>query len=171
MLWRNTPEVDPTSGVAQPAEKLVDRPPTASSDEPASTDSKQSTEDLGVASSPPTRFSRLEAELVEAAAPVLRSVMPGLTSSQLASCAHLYALHIQNNQCSDTSYDTARDIVQESVRKLANFSIDELRQVHAASTTLCLHDPYLDRARYRRFPKALRTELWKTSAATTESVA
>mmetsp|Transcript_168796 Transcript_168796/g.542502 ORF Transcript_168796/g.542502 Transcript_168796/m.542502 type:complete len:608 (-) Transcript_168796:42-1865(-) len=98
-----------------------------------------------------------ELDLLSAAAPVLRSSLPGLTSSQLVSCAELYAKRssISGEPCDEI----VQDIVHEAVRKLSNFKSSELRRLRDASLAAGVPDPYLERARRRRFPKGLRREL------------
>jgi len=93
----------------------------------------------------------LDQELLNLAGPVLCAAMQGLSTSQLATCAEIFA--------SKGHKAVVSTILRESVRRLSNFSIADLRKLHAASQSAGISDPYLERARYRRFPKALRKEL------------
>jgi len=104
-----------------------------------------------------------EALLAVAASPVLCPAVQGLTASQLTSCAELYARQALRTGALD-DLNALQTIVQEAVRKLSNFSVSELRRLHAAALSISAVpdgalDPYLERARRRRFPKALRKEL------------
>eukprot|EP00927_Polykrikos_kofoidii_P039405 TRINITY_DN33802_c0_g1_i1.p1 TRINITY_DN33802_c0_g1~~TRINITY_DN33802_c0_g1_i1.p1 ORF type:complete len:627 (+),score=113.87 TRINITY_DN33802_c0_g1_i1:86-1966(+) len=111
------------------------------------------------------RVPQAEADLLGIASPVLRSAMQGLSAAQLTASAEAYALlyatsaSSPKNNALDVVVDTMRDIVQESVRKLSNFGVPELRRLNAAARRVGLDDPYLERARRRRFPRALRAEL------------
>jgi len=99
--------------------------------------------------------SGTEIDLLLAASPVLRSALEGLNAEQLTCAAELYA-----RLDDDVADDTVEDLVQESVRKLATFSSPQLRRLWiAAATCEKLSDPYLEKARRRRFPKELRREL------------
>jgi len=90
--------------------------------------------------------------------PVLRTALQGVTAPQLAACAEVYSFHAQNCNSSG-ELSIMREIVQEAVRKLSNFSQEDLRRLHDACVRSRLRDPYLDRARVKRFPKALQLEL------------
>eukprot|EP00434_Breviolum_minutum_P020745 symbB.v1.2.018298.t1/scaffold1381.1/size245675/15 len=92
----------------------------------------------------------LHETLLETARPLVTSALQGLSPSQLALAAELY---------SPGDLGTVQLILREALRRLSNFSLDEIRRLHAACTRCGLDDPYLLRARYRRFPKALRKEL------------
>lgn len=100
-----------------------------------------------------------EEAVVELAAPVIRSTLHGLTPGQLASCAEVYVLHSKSAGSSGASVETIRAIVREGVRKLSNFSAVDMCRLHDAAEAAGVEDPYLARARRRRFPKALRNHL------------
>lgn len=106
--------------------------------------------------------SASEVRLLTAAAPVLRSCLPGVLPGQLAACAELYAMQPGMD-------DVVRDIVHEAVRRSSNLEASELRRLWAAASTAGLADPYLERARRRRFPKALRRELRHQEADAADS--
>ncbi|CAK0875453.1 unnamed protein product [Prorocentrum cordatum] len=106
--------------------------------------------------------AELELELVAAAAPVLRSSSQGLSAEQLVDCCEVYAQLAEREAPGGgvgAHAEVVRDLLQEAVRKLSNFSPDGLRRLHAAALQAGSLDPYLDWARQRRFPKALRQEL------------
>jgi len=102
----------------------------------------------------------VEAELLAAAAAVLRSAAQGLTSTQLAACAMAYAtLFKSGGDTAGVVPSTMQSIVQEAVRKLSNFAVADLRRLHEAASAVGTSDPYFERAQRRRFPRALRKEL------------
>jgi len=117
----------------------------------------------GNATSTNSSFHRpnIEAEFLELAAPVLCSSLQGLSPVQLARCAEVYATNHMNGAATPGATDASvvHDIVKESVRRLSNFSVDDLRRLHAAAQSTGVQDGCFERARYRRFPKALRNEL------------
>jgi len=102
----------------------------------------------------------LEVELLQMASPVIKSSVPGLSAKQLAACAEAYS-RVPSQQ----SKETVQCLVQEAIRKLSNFELADLRRLHDAAVVLGVDDPYLDRARMRKFPKALRVELRYRKAA------
>merc|ERR1712032_381307 len=67
-----------------------------------------------------------EAELVRVAAPVLRSTIQGLSPTQLVSCAELCTHNLlQADAMTSQTAALVRDIVQESVRRLSNFTTSD----------------------------------------------
>lgn len=92
--------------------------------------------------------------LAEAAIPILRASVQGLSTPQLLACAELYAA-----LPTAVSSEVLRDVIQEAVRKLSNFTPGELKRLWVAAQSSGKSDPYLERGRRRRFPKALRKEL------------
>lgn len=92
----------------------------------------------------------LHTELLSAAGPPLGIAVQGLSPSQLALCTELFA---------GQESSTAKALLRESIRRLSNFSVEDLRRLHAAAHAAGMQDPYLERAQRRRFPKALRKEL------------
>eukprot|EP00931_Biecheleriopsis_adriatica_P050415 TRINITY_DN29189_c0_g1_i1.p1 TRINITY_DN29189_c0_g1~~TRINITY_DN29189_c0_g1_i1.p1 ORF type:complete len:609 (-),score=147.41 TRINITY_DN29189_c0_g1_i1:101-1927(-) len=119
------------------------------------TDAAQSDTDQAASARP------LHQELLSAAGPVLSSAAQGLSTSQLAACVELFA---QSDAAKGDVAPTVHLLMRESVRRLSNFSAADLRRLHAASHAAGMPDPYLERARRRRFPKALRKELRSASA-------
>lgn len=121
------------------------------------------------------RPPQVELELAAAAAPVLRGAVQGLSPRQLVACVELYAVlggGVGREGGSNGSVaqpaaerDTVRDLVQEAVRRLSNFSAEELLRLWDAALLAGVSDPYLERARRRRFPKALRKQLRDEEAA------
>jgi len=108
----------------------------------------------------------VEVELALAASPVLRASLQGLTAGQLAASAEVFAacgVHSPAN--ADACRETMRDIAREAIRKLSTFGHEDLRTLRAAALHLDVLDPYLERARRRRFPKALRNALRSEEAA------
>lgn len=106
--------------------------------------------DTSEASAVPQRS--LHESLLDAAKPLVTSVLQGLRPAQLVVAAELYAK-------GDNDPSTVHLILRESLRRLSNFSRDEIRRLNAACVSCGLEDPYLARAQKRRFPKALRKEL------------
>lgn len=104
------------------------------------------------------KISESEAALVEAAAPILRTSVQGLPAAHLASCAEVYALHALS--CGKAvDKETISCLLQEAVRKLSNCNFEDIKRLHEASHAVGITDLYLERARFRRFPKALRNHL------------
>jgi len=103
-----------------------------------------------------------EIALMQTAAPFLREALRGVASTQLASCAEVYAMHALSSSGS-TSPDkcvVAGDIMCEAVRKLSGFSAEDLVRLHDASIVFGVREePLLARARQRHFPKAIRKSL------------
>lgn len=104
-----------------------------------------------------------ELELLEVAGPLLRNAVQGLTARQLASCSELVALQAKGGGSAYKSQELLNALVLESVRKLSNFKVPDLRRLHAAASSLDPPSAVLERARWRRFPRALRKELRKSS--------
>lgn len=104
-----------------------------------------------------------EVDLVLSAIPVLQGAVQGLRSNSLVATAELYAACSQDPQCADTGGKEARRMVrillQESVRKLATFDAAAIRRLYNANLSIGWLDPYLQRAKDRRFPQALQVEL------------
>lgn len=94
----------------------------------------------------------LHESLLDTVKPLVTSALQGLRPSQLALAAELYAAKGDND-------GTVHLILRESLRRLSNFSRDDIRRLNAACVSCGLEDPYLARAQKRRFPKALRKEL------------
>jgi len=94
----------------------------------------------------------LELQFVKVALPVIQTSLQGLKPHQLVACAELCT-------AAPAHTEVMRDIVQEGVRRLSGFQPQELRRLREAALSHGLCDPYLERARRRRFPKALRKEL------------
>lgn len=97
----------------------------------------------------------LHVELLSVAGPALGNAVQGLSTSQLAHCTELLAVGGGARQGSPA----VKALLRESIRRLSNFSVEDLRRLHAATHAAGLQDPYLERAQRRRFPKALRKEL------------
>ncbi|CAE7262485.1 unnamed protein product, partial [Symbiodinium pilosum] len=106
-----------------------------------------------------TKSRSVDEELLDSAQPLLSVSLQGLSPAQLALCAERFAGRGQAS-------DIVHRILRESLRRLANFSIPELKRLNEACLEAGIVDPYLDRARRRRFPKALRKELREASQAT-----
>ncbi|CAK9100305.1 Uncharacterized protein SCF082_LOCUS46949 [Durusdinium trenchii] len=98
----------------------------------------------------------LDLRLLDAAQPLVASALQGLTPAQLTVAAELYA---GSEVPSNTDLATVKAILRESLRRMSNFSLDEIRRLNAACESCGAEDPYLSRAQKRRFPKALRKEL------------
>jgi len=109
-------------------------------------------------------LSPAEAELVDAAAPVLRGAIHGLTAVQLSACAEVIAVRTLSGpmtvEGSTEPVDipdhsaTMRCILQEAVRKHVNFSVHDLRRLVKAASACGVKDMWLKRAQERRFPKS-----------------
>merc|ERR1712129_368357 len=111
----------------------------------------------------PTREA-LEMQVAEVGLAVARSSLPGLEPRQLLACAELCAA-VGPLGFSHASKDVLEDVVQEAVRKLSGFKPHQLQKLREAALELGEVDPYLERARRRRFPKALRKALRDAEAA------
>mmetsp|Transcript_115306 Transcript_115306/g.182112 ORF Transcript_115306/g.182112 Transcript_115306/m.182112 type:complete len:629 (+) Transcript_115306:149-2035(+) len=99
-----------------------------------------------------------EISLCEMAGPLLQTALQGVVAQHLASCAEVYAILFVITR-SSLHAEMVSDIVRESTRKLSNFSASDIRRVYDAAIATGLDDPYLERARFRRFPKTLRNAL------------
>jgi len=128
-------------------EKSISSKPSSSAANPVSSDGTGPGE--GKESVP------LHVELLSVAGPAVGNAVQGLSPSQLARCTELLAAGGGSGHGSPA----VKALLRESIRRLSNFSIEDLRRLHAAAHAAGLQDPYLERAQRRRFPKALRKEL------------
>merc|ERR1712156_1256612 len=105
-----------------------------------------------------TSIAPAEAALVEASMLVLRSALQGVSASRLAACAEVYAFHFKNGGGQEALH-ALHDVVQEAVRKLSNLGEEDIIRLHSACLLAGLKDPYLQKARKKRFPWRLRAKL------------
>lgn len=97
-----------------------------------------------------------EIALVDAAESVLRGAVHGIPPAHLIACAEVY--HFSGKHGGVRSA-TLQRLVQECVRRLSNFSSDELLRLYKVTRADGVHDPFFERARWRHFPKLLRRQM------------
>lgn len=145
-----------------PSSYSLSSPSTAT---PGASSQEMSAKQLSSSASVPTTqtsMSHSELEFLDEAGPVLCGAVQGLSAQQLLSCTELFSA--AKSAGGDTA-ETVQVLLRESVRKLSNLTQDELRRLYAASHSAGVSDAYLERARKRRFPKALRKELRDNATA------
>lgn len=103
-----------------------------------------------------------EIDLLTEMIPILSDSLPGLDSRQLAAAADLYALRVKT--LGSQPCEIVQNISSEAVRKLATFKTPELKLLQTAVVTAGISNPYLEKAKNRRFPVALRKELHQQAA-------
>jgi len=102
------------------------------------------------------KVEEAEIALVDAAESVLRGAVHGIPPAHLIACAEVY--HFSGKHGGVRSA-TLQRLVQECVRRLSNFSSDELLRLYKVTRADGVHDPFFERARWRHFPKLLRRQM------------
>jgi len=103
------------------------------------------------------KVEEAEIALVDAAESVLRGAVHGIPPAHLIACAEVY--HFSGKHGGVRSA-TLQRLVQECVRRLSNFSSDELWRLYKVTRADGVHDLFFERARWRHFPRNLRKQIY-----------